>query len=376
MLLIEDLCVSYPGAPAARAQAVDRLSLHAREGRILALLGPSGCGKSTTLRAIAGLLRPRQGRIRFGEQTFFCHASGTESPAARRNIGFMFQSYAIWPHMTVLENAAFPLTVRRPRAGRTRERAQALDILARLGLAELAERSATELSGGQQQRLALARALVHRPQLLLLDEPLSNVEPGLRTAMVDELRELQRETGVTMVLVTHDHTEALSLADEIAIMRDGRLQQQDSPEAIYRQPCNAFVAGFVGQINLLPGVGGRLPGAEAPAGLAVHASPIGPLLLAHPPAGAAAALQDAGFTVGIRPESVRVHSSAPPQDTPNVFAGSVRATAFLGDRLEVHATLAGRPIVARLDARQPVAAGAPVWLELPPAHCLRFAQTD
>ena len=366
MLHVEDLSVSYPEAAGPARPAVDRLSLVATEGRVLALLGPSGCGKSTTLRAIAGLLRPQSGRIRFGDRAWFDPAGRIDLPAAQRDIGFMFQSYAIWPHMTVLENAAFPLTVRRPRPGRALERSQALDVLRRLGLAEFAGRPATELSGGQQQRLALARALVHRPRLLLLDEPLSNVEPGLRTAMADELRELQRETGITMVLVTHDHAEALALSDEIAVMRDGRLQQQGSPEAVYDRPGNAFVAGFVGQVNLLEDVAGPQADAAGPAGLLVYRSPLGALLLP------AADSDGDALSVGIRPESVRAHASPPPLGTPNVFQGRVRATAFLGDRVEIHALVGDVPLVARQGPGARLAEGAPVWLELPPALCLRF----
>lgn len=375
MLHVEDLSVSYPEAAGPARPAVDRLSLAAPEGRVLALLGPSGCGKSTTLRAIAGLLRPQSGRIRFGDRAWFDPAARVDLPAARRDIGFMFQSYAIWPHMTVLENAAFPLTVRRPRAGRALERSQALDVLRRLGLAEFAGRPATELSGGQQQRLALARALVHRPRLLLLDEPLSNVEPGLRTAMADELRELQRETGITMVLVTHDHAEALALSDEIAVMREGRLQQQGSPEEVYQRPVNAFVAGFVGQVNLLEDIAGPLAEvaglqahAAGPAGLLAYRSRLGPLLLP------AADAHGRAPSVGIRPESVRAHAGPPPPGTPNVFQGRVRATAYLGDRVEIHALVGDVPIIARQGPDARLADGAPVWLELPPALCLRFPE--
>jgi iron(III) transport system ATP-binding protein len=231
--------------------AVDGVEVAVEAGEIVTLLGPSGCGKTTTLRLIAGLERPSAGRIAIGDRTVVDVAAGTFVPPQRRRLGMVFQSYAIWPHMTVLENVAYALEGRGLGRGAMRERA--LDALRRVQLAELAERPAPRLSGGQQQRVAIARALAGEPQALLFDEPLSNLDAKLRGEMRAELRRLQRELGMTALYVTHDQAEALALSDWIVVMRDGRVVERGRPSEIYRRPRHVFTAQFVGTTNLIAG---------------------------------------------------------------------------------------------------------------------------
>ena len=253
-LEVENLTKLYPNA-AGRTGGVQSASFTIPEGELFTLLGPSGCGKTTTLRAIAGLETPDKGRIAIAGREMFNGNTGINVALNNRELGMVFQSYAIWPHMTVFENAAYPLRVSRTRRYSRDEIARrTTDVLERVGLAGFAARSATQLSGGQQQRLALARALAREPRLLLLDEPLSNLDAQLRDQMRVELKRLQRETGVTAVYVTHDQTEALAISDRIAVMREGRIVQTGTPKEIYHRPNCEFVANFVGRSNLLRGV--------------------------------------------------------------------------------------------------------------------------
>jgi iron(III) transport system ATP-binding protein len=230
-------------------QAVASVSLGVADGRLLTLLGPSGCGKTTTLRMIAGLEQSDTGRIAIGDRVVSDPAAGLFVAPERREIGMVFQSYAIWPHMTVFANVAFPLEVRRRPAAEVRERVQG--ALRLMEMAHLADRPATALSGGQQQRVAIARALVFQPRVLLMDEPLSNLDAKLREQMRVELRALQQRLGITTVYVTHDQEEAMVLSDEIAVMHEGRVVQVADPETIYTRPANRIVAAFVGAPNLL-----------------------------------------------------------------------------------------------------------------------------
>ena len=226
--------------------AVEDLDLDVRPGEFLTLLGPSGCGKTTTLNMIAGFLTPDRGSIVLDGQD----VGGL--PPDRRDTAMVFQQYALFPHLTVGQNVAYGLRMRkRPKA---EIRTRVADALDRVGLAGREDRLPLQLSGGQQQRVALARAIVVRPKVLLFDEPLSNLDPKLREQLRLEIKHLQRELGVTSVFVTHDQTEALVMSDRIAVMRDGHIEQLDTPDRIYRDPANAFVAGFIGQSNLVPGV--------------------------------------------------------------------------------------------------------------------------
>ena len=225
--------------------AVRDVSFTCQDGKFTALMGPSGCGKTTLLRLIAGLEAADAGSIRIGQSDV------TRLPPERRNIGLMFQSYALFPHMTVAENLAFPLRMRRKydAAERTRRIARALDLVR---LPAIGGRYPRQLSGGQQQRVAVARALIDEPSVLLLDEPLSNLDARLREEMQLELVEMRRQVPITTILVTHDQTEGLTLADEIVVMRDGRIEQSGAPRAVYANPATAFVADFLGGANLIP----------------------------------------------------------------------------------------------------------------------------
>src|SRR4249919_1167072 len=231
--------------------AVDGVSFTIERGEFFTLLGPSGCGKSTTLRLVAGLEEPDNGEIFISGKPVAVAARGIFLPPEKRQLGMVFQSYAIWPHLSVFENIAFPLRVRKESGDAVRQRVlQALDVV---GLAGLAERGATQLSGGQQQRVALARALVYEPAILLLDEPLSNLDAKLREQMRVEIRALQKKLGLTILYVTHDQAEAMTLSDRIAVVNRGRFEQVGAPEEVYEKPATPFVAEFLGRTVSLEG---------------------------------------------------------------------------------------------------------------------------
>jgi len=252
---------------------IDALDLEVASGEMMALLGPSGCGKSTTLFAICGLHRVDAGTIRFGPRDV------TDLPAQDRNVGVVFQNYALYPHMTVAQNIAFPLRVQK--TPRPEMEARVREIAGLVQIGELLERRPAQLSGGQQQRVALARALVRRPDILLLDEPLANLDAKLRTEMRAEIRRVQRETGITAILVTHDQVEAMSMCDRIALMQEGRIAQLAEPGAMYARPADIFVAGFLGNPPIAflraraNGAGLRLEnGQVVPTDRLAHAGPV------------------------------------------------------------------------------------------------------
>jgi iron(III) transport system ATP-binding protein len=242
---IENLSKSFGGVSALKS-----LSIDVAASEMLVLVGPSGCGKTTCLRCLAGLERPTAGRIRIGERTVTAIEDGIFVAPENRQIGMVFQSYAVWPHMTVFENVAYPLRAMGTPRNAIKPRVEEALRLVQLG--HLAERYSSQLSGGQQQRVALARSLVAEPMLLLFDEPLSNLDANLRTQMRVEIKELQRKLGFTGVYVTHDQAEALAIADRVAIMEQGVLRQIGSPREVYEHPADSFVAGFMGSTNLLP----------------------------------------------------------------------------------------------------------------------------
>src|SRR3989440_8361675 len=260
MLRVEGLYTEYPNDKGEIVKAAQDVTFTVPEGKLFTLLGPSGCGKTTTLRSIAGLERPRVGEIAVNDRVVYSSSKGIFVMPNRRGFGMVFQSYAIWPHMTVFENAAFPLQVGEKRRSRQQIRDKVTRVLNAVQLDHLADREATKLSGGQQQRLALARALVMEPQLLLLDEPLSNLDAKLRERMRFELKRLQRELRITTVYVTHDQSEALALSHSIAVMNDGFVVQVGTPRQIYEQPHNQFVADFVGTTNFIGGTVATLEG--------------------------------------------------------------------------------------------------------------------
>src|SRR3954463_8391990 len=263
MLSVKGLCTEYLNERHQAIRAAHDVSFDVPPGKLFTLLGPSGCGKTTTLRSIAGLERPQAGEIRVGDELIYSAARRIFVPPNQRGLGMVFQSYAIWPHMTVYENAAFPLRVGRRKLARREIDERVRRVLATVDLSEMAQREATKLSGGQQQRLALARALVMEPRLLLLDEPLSNLDAKLRERMRFELKRLQRELGITTVYVTHDQSEALALSHAIAVMNRGRIEQIGTPREIYERPLNQFVADFVGTTNFLDAT---VSGADGAAG--------------------------------------------------------------------------------------------------------------
>src|SRR5215475_4342735 len=253
MIKLTGLTKRYPGR-SVTANAVDGIDLEIPDGKLVTLLGPSGCGKTTTLRLIAGLERADRGVIEIGGQVVSDPARGVFVGAHRRPIGIVFQSYAIWPHMTVIDNVMFPLRVSKPRPKKATARDTAMAALDLVGLADLAERPAPALSGGQQQRVALARALVREPKVLLLDEPLSNLDKGLRGRMRDEIRSVQQRLGITTVFVTHDQDEALAVSDDVVVMNGGHVIERGIPHAIYTYPQDMFTARFLGVSNSLDGV--------------------------------------------------------------------------------------------------------------------------
>jgi len=294
LIEFEGVCKRYPGSAAA---AVDDLNLHIEAGEFLTLLGPSGSGKTTTLMLLAGFEAPSAGTIRLDGRPI------EALPPHRRNMGVVFQSYSLFPHMTVEQNVAFPLTVRKTSAAAVRDKvAAALD---KVRLRDFAKRRPQQLSGGQQQRVALARALVFEPRVVLMDEPLSALDKKLREEMQLEIRRLHRELGVTMVFVTHDQAEARTLSDRVALFNQGRIEQLASPKALYDTPCNPFVAGFLGDNNMLRGARESEPGRVR--------TPRGALLRARPAAGAPHGEQ---AILCVRPEALQiaVDGAGPPTE--------------------------------------------------------------
>jgi iron(III) transport system ATP-binding protein len=297
------------------------LSLTVRDGEFLTLLGPSGCGKTTTLRMIAGLVAPTTGEITLGGRVLSSGAMGTVVPPERRGMGMVFQSYAVWPHMTVAGNVAYPL--RRARLVRAEVDARTSRALSLVHLEALADRYPQELSGGQQQRVALARALVMEPSVLLLDEPLSNLDANLRDEMRGEVRDLQTRLGITVVYVTHDQAEAMALSGRIAVMYGGRMIQVATPRELYECPVDPFVAALVGAANFLPGVVAGQAGTETRIRLLDGTD-------AHVVTVAERRPGDPGSRVllCIRPEDLEV-------DRAGSLRGTVARSTYLGNRVDV-----------------------------------------
>jgi iron(III) transport system ATP-binding protein len=314
--------------------ACDRVSFEVPEGRFFTLLGPSGCGKTTTLRCIAGLERCDEGEIDLAGEILSSGRRGLFVPPHRRDIGMVFQSYAIWPHMTVFENVAFPLRAGRLRPPESEVRRKVAHALATVRLDGLEQRPATNLSGGQQQRLALARALVREPKLLLLDEPLSNLDAKLREHMRLELRGLQRDLRLTTVYVTHDQVEALAMSNLVAVMHEGRIRQIGTPRDIYERPADRFVADFIGSTNLLPG---RVAGGAG-----------GPRYVETAPGPVACAVPDDIPTgdevvVSVRPEDVIVAVGGG-----DGWEATVTQAVFLGESVDCRVAIGNLELRARI----------------------------
>lgn len=362
MIRVTDLVKIYP---TGSVKAVDGVSFEVEEGSFYTLLGPSGCGKTTTLRCIAGLERADGGSIALGDITVV--SDRIFVPPHERDIGMVFQNYAIWPHMTVFENVAFPLRVvsHRHRIRGVQQRVE--EALTLVGLEAYQKRMATQLSGGQQQRLSLARAIVREPKVLLLDEPLSNLDAKLRERMRGELLVIQKRLGVTTLFVTHDQVEALSMSDHVAVMDDGKIVQQGTPEDIYHRPANEFVANFIGSTNLF--MGELLPESDPPGGCRVKTD-IGTLTCD------AGSLDLPGSSVmmAIRPEDVVIHSDeGRPIDKPNLFKGRVQIALFTGTSIEYYVDVGDALLQVRAGPRGRLSRGESIVMEIPPEACLTFS---
>lgn len=324
-LVLVKLTLAYGKTP-----AVSELDLHIRRGELIALLGPSGCGKTTTMRAIAGLMPVKSGHIRLDGRDI------THTPANKREVGLVFQSYALFPHLTVYENVAFGLRLKGVSGSDLDTRVTG--AIRSVGLDRFAGRKTPDLSGGQQQRVALARSMVMEPKVLMLDEPLSNLDARLRLEMRNELQRVQKASGVTMIFVTHDQVEALALADRIVVMRDGAIEQIGTPEDIYNRPASSFVADFVGFENIFAVKDGRM---------ITQASDI------SPPVGVAGA---AGLAW--RPDAVPLGIGP--------YSGTVRGTSFAGSTREYVLDTPLGPIKTEVDAGKPaLQLGDPVRFDLP-----------
>jgi iron(III) transport system ATP-binding protein len=319
----------------ADVTVLDDFSLRANQGELVTLLGPSGCGKTTTLRCIAGLERAERGEIRIGERLVACPERRVFLPPNRRDIGMVFQSYALWPHMTVFANVAYPLRVRR-RDRQERHRA-VMEILDMVGMDRYAQRPVTELSGGQQQRVALARAMVARPAVLLFDEPLSNLDAKLRRSMRREIREAHDRSGGTSIYVTHDQEEAITLSDRIVVIRGGTIQQVGTPKEIYTEPATRFVADFIGFENLLTATVTETRDGSTAVKLKSGA---GPVWTSKGITGA----PGTEVVLAARADELEIGSSG---SSGAAIPGVIRSRTYAGGRIEYLVEVGGAPVVVR-----------------------------
>ncbi|MFD0981074.1 ABC transporter ATP-binding protein [Tropicimonas aquimaris] len=354
MISIEDLRVRYESDRGV-VDAVRGVSISVDAGEFYTLLGPSGCGKTTTLRCLAGLERPTSGRISIGNTVVHDSDRGLAVPTHKRDIGMVFQSYAIWPHLTVFENVAFPLREMRPRIDEAQIVSRVGKALELVQLSGYESRPAPFLSGGQQQRLALARAIVREATVVLFDEPLSNLDAKLRAETRLELRNLVKRLGMTALYVTHDQTEALTMADRVAVMRDGEIVQEASPVEIYKHPNSRFVASFIGQCNFASGKVGAIANGAGPGRIETE---WGQIRFASPsdvPVGK-------DVTIAVRPENVTLVSHG----SEDAAAGEVLETVFLGDSVECRVRLGNSDIVARVHPNQPLGVGDKIGVVVRP----------
>ena len=328
--------------------ANDRLSLTIRRGELMTLLGPSGCGKTTALRCLTGYIRPDAGRILIDGKDV------TDLPTHQRELGMVFQNFALFPHMSVWDNVAFPLMIRNaPKAERAEQVGDALRLVRLEGYQGQFPR---QLSGGQQQRVGLARALVYRPKVLLLDEPLSNLDAKLREEMRFEIKEVVTRLGITAMYVTHDQAEALALSDRVAIMNRGRLEQVGTPEEIYEQPQSRFVAEFIGLSNFLEGSVQTVDGDQ----MVVQAQHLRVRTAALP-----RVAPGQRVVLFVRPNEIEIHPRQEP-GVPNLFEARVEKATYLGDTMDYRLTLGqGLDLRVQTDARNRHDQGAAVWLQLP-----------
>ena len=358
MLRIVDLKKTY-SLDRGKVAALRGVGFEVSAGTFFTLLGPSGSGKSTAMRCVAGLEHPESGEIHIDGQCVYSSARGIRVPADQRPIGMVFQSYAIWPHMTVFQNVAFPLQYghRGDKLSRAAIRDSVREALRQVQMEDYADRPATQLSGGQQQRVALARALVRHPKLLLLDEPLSNLDAKLREEMRFELKELTRSLSITSLFVTHDQLEALSLSDRIGVIMDGLIVELGHPQEVYAKTMDKRVASFLGIANT---IAGRI----VRAGPTVHVETAMGVI----------ALRDehvsgqADATVAIRPEAVMC-SRERPATTENLFEGIVRRVTFLGTFIDGEVEIKQHRLRVSFNPYEPFAAGERVFVHIPADRC-------
>jgi iron(III) transport system ATP-binding protein len=362
MLQVRNLSKTYVAEAGRLVHAMRNVSFDLAKGEMFTLLGPSGCGKTTTLRSIAGLEVPDSGEIVVNGERMYASADRICVPANQRGIGMVFQSYAIWPHMTVAENLAFPLQVPHRRKNYTKQQiADKVErTLAVVDLAGYENRKATQLSGGQQQRLALARAIIIEPPLLLLDEPLSNLDAKLRERMGVELKRLQKELDITCVYVTHDQSEALSLSHSIAVVSNGEIVQIGTPREIYQSPTDKFVAEFVGTTNFLSAT----VQAGAPAGSVILSTACGTLTVPSPETLAS----NSRIDVSIRPESIAISLQPIPGHTQ--WEAVVETPIFYGSHQTVELRAGTEHLQVRTDPTMNLAAGTKVYLTIDPGKCI------
>jgi len=340
--------------------AVNHIQLEVKEGEMLTLLGPSGCGKTTTLRCIAGLERPEGGDIVIDGKSMLAEGF---VPPAKRGIGMVFQNYAVWPHMKVYKNIVYGLKLDKVPRQKIKERAQ--QILELVGLTGMEDRYPGQLSGGQQQRVALARALVRNPKVLLLDEPLSNLDAKLREKMRFEIKSLVRRMGITAVYVTHDQAEAMVISDRIAVMNSGNVEQIGKPEEIYERPANRFVADFIGTMNFIPGEVVR--GVEGTHDIYVRTE-FGEEMVCKT-SDMAATTPGKKVFASIRPEDVAVFTEAPELGD-NLFKGTIAHKAYLGNFLYFFVSLNGNMIRAQVPHHLPQEEGEELYVFLNPQKCM------
>lgn len=361
MLNVQGLTTEYADGKGKAVRAAKDISFDVPQGKLFTLLGPSGCGKTTTLRSIAGLERPVKGNISVEDVTVYSAGKGVFLAPNRRNFGMVFQSYAIWPHMSVFENAAFPLRVSKAGFSKKQIEEKVERVLKAVALESYAGREATRLSGGQQQRLALARALVMEPRLLLLDEPLSNLDAKLREQMRFELKRLQRELNLTTLYVTHDQQEALALSHQIAVMNDGQIVQLGSPRDIYEAPQTRFVADFIGSSNFMEC---KVAARGSEAGRWAVESPAGTIEVVSEEA---LDVRDK-LTVAIRPENV--HLIEPGKEngaSGNLLEGRVDTKVFLGECVDYMVSVGETRLLARVHPSLRTPIGNPILVNIDPA---------
>jgi iron(III) transport system ATP-binding protein len=375
-LIINELSKDYHRELKNRSEndrpALNKISLTIEHGSFFTLLGPSGCGKTTLLRSVAGLEVPDNGEIQLGDRVLFSSSNGVNVPPNRRNLGMVFQSYAIWPHFDVAGNVAYPLTVgaRRRLYSRTEVNRRVRELLDLIQIGHLANRKATTLSGGQQQRLAVARALVMEPPVLLLDEPLSNLDSRLRQDLRVELIRLQKSLGFTAVYVTHDQSEALAMSSSVAVMRDGAVEQLGTPQEIYDYPRTRFVAAFLGSANLLKA---RILASSS--GGTDHdvecfrfdlETDWGARMAAF---GRVPFAPETTITAALRPEGIGVLPSKGQMLSSEAWTGVIETAQFLGDSIEYQIKIRDRLLRARCDRSQQLAVGDNVVIEVRSKAC-------